>query len=135
MTEAEWLSSDSPDRLLRWLQKSRHRPTRRKLGLFACACARRLGAHVEERVTAAGLALTERMAEGTASQDEHRSFLEEALGGIPRGLFTHVALWAVQLVTPHFSGSSPEGAARSVAASTAQGLGPDEPAEQAALLR
>src|SRR5262245_9561100 len=116
MTEAEWLACADPDPLLRWLQKSkRRRPTARKLGLFACACARRLGDLVAAPVTAGGLDLAERMAEGTFTQDEYRSFLQQALGGAPRDLFTHVALFAVR-VTIGLSGTSPEGSARSVAA-------------------
>jgi hypothetical protein len=74
------------------------------------------------------------MAEGTASQDEYRSFLQESLGGGRLGMFTHVALWAVRIVQG-LSGSSPEGSARSVAGSSAQALGPGEPAEQCKLLR
>src|SRR5262249_37706574 len=133
VTEAEWQASENPYRLLRWLQKSpRHRPTPRKLGLFACACGRRLGDWVGDEVTAAGLDLAERLADGTAAQDECRWFLGASLGGGPRGMFTHVAFWAVQ-VTRLLSGPSPEVAARSVAGYAAQGLGPDEPAEQCRL--
>src|SRR5262249_13772154 len=136
MTEADWLAAEDPDRLLKWLQKSRrHRPTRRKLGLFACACARRLGDGVQDEATAAGLDLAERLAEGTASQGELLSFLGESLGCHPGAEFLHVAAWAVRIFDTGPNWSSPEGAARSVAGYAAEGLGPGEPAEQCRLLR
>ena len=135
MTEAEWLACQDPDPLLRWLQKSRrHRPTPRKMGLFACACARRLGDLAGDKVTAWGLDLAERMAEGIASKEEHRSFVRASLAG-PGGKFIHVAVWAVRILDTGQNWSSAEGAARSVAGYAAQGLGPDEPAEQCRLLR
>src|SRR5262249_18781241 len=119
MTEADWLAAEEPDHLLKWLQKSRrHRPTRRQLGLFACACARRLG----DEGMAAGLDLAERMAEGTASQEELFSFL----CGPPKSRFWHVAVWAVRIFDTGPNWSSPEGAARSVAGYAAEGLGPGE---------
>jgi hypothetical protein len=136
MTETEWLACEDPDHLLRWLQKSRrHRPTRRKLGLFACACARRLGNQAGDERTVTGLNLAERMAEGTASPEEFRSFLRGNLLGDTGGKFTHVAVWAIRVLDTSQNWSSPEGAARSVAGYAAQGLGASEPAEQCRLLR
>jgi hypothetical protein len=136
MTEVEWLASYNPDRLLKWLQKSkRHRPTRRKLGLFACACARRLGDQIDDEATATGLNLAERMAEGVASQDEFLSFLRSTLSGPPRGRFIHVAVWAVRVLDTAQGWSTPEGAARSVAGYVADALGSAESAEQCRLLR
>jgi hypothetical protein len=136
MTEAEWLASEDTDQLLKWLQKSRkHRPARRKLGLFACACARRLGTRVEDEVTTAGLYLAERMAEGPVSPEEFRSFLGKSMRDGHQGRFTHIAVWAVRVFDTGQSWSSPEGAARSVAGFAAQELGTDEPAEQCRLLR
>jgi hypothetical protein len=87
-----------------------------------------------DEVTAAGLGLAERMAEGTASRDEFRSFLRRRLDS-PSGQFTHIAVWAVRVLDTNQNWSSPEGAARSVAGYAAQELGADEPAEQCRLLR
>jgi hypothetical protein len=136
VTEAQWLNLEVPDPMLRWLQKSRkHRPTRRKLGLFACACARRQGDRIQDEATIAGLGLAERLAEGLASPDELRSFLRECLDGGPQGKFFHVAAWAVRICDTRQNWTSPEGAARNVAGYLAIESGAHEPAEQCRLLR
>ena len=136
MTEGEWLTSHDPDRLLKWLQKSRrHRPTRRKLGLFACACAQRLGALVPDSFTARGLALAERMAEGNGSQKEVDAFGYESVHVKSDVPYAHIAVWAVRIWEQEANWTSPDGSARSVAGYVAMELGDNEPAEQCRLLR
>src|SRR5262245_36601480 len=136
MTEAEWLGSDDPDHLLKWLRQSkRHRPALRKLGLFACACAGRLGERITDELTASGLALAERMAEGVASEEEVRAFSRASLEGGDAGRYVHVAVWAVRVLERDVRWTSPEGSARSVAGYIAMELGAQETADQAQLLR
>jgi hypothetical protein len=136
MTEHEWLTSQDPDHLLKWLQRSkRHRPTRRKLGLFACACAGRLGERVRDEFTLRGLALAGRMAEGASDRGELRAFHAETTRAGLKSDYGHIAVWAVRVLEEDVNWSSPEGSARSVAGYTAEVLGPDEPAHQCRLLR
>jgi hypothetical protein len=134
MTEGEWLSSESPDVLLKWLNKSkRHRPSVRKLGLFGCACARRLGERRGEERLATGLTLAERMAEGNYNKNDWRSFIRDVDGG-PEERLGHIGAWAVHVVTPG-NWCVPETAARSLAGYVAAELGKGEPAVQCRLLR
>jgi hypothetical protein len=132
--EATWLTATAVDVLLKWLQKSRkRRPTRRKLGLFACACAQRLGERIDEP-TAAGLNLAERMAEGLATREEWRAYFRanDEPGG--RTDYTHIAVWAVR-VLEEGTWCVPETAARSVAGYVRNTLGANEEPEQCRLLR
>jgi len=130
--EATWLGSDV-DLLLKWLQKSkRHRPTRRKLGLFACACASRLGDAIDA-FTAHGLTLAERMAEGLATREEWRAFLRASLAPNRGSQHGHIAVWAVRVLEEE-TWCAPETAARSVAGYLRGPLTNEEP-EQCRLLR
>jgi hypothetical protein len=136
MNYQEWLACTEPGHLLKWLQKSkRHRPTLRKLGLFAYACAGRLGGRVRDEFTISGLDLAERLAEGNANQKELRRFHRESVRGGHRGEYTHIAIWAVRVVGPDINSFSPETSARSVAGYVAEVLGNDELPEQCRLLR
>lgn len=133
MTEQEWLTSEDPDHLLKWLQRSkRFRPAPRKLGLFACACARRLGARVTDAFTMNGLNLAERMAEGIATEKECRAFHRRR--DSQHGKYVHIAVWAVR-VLENENWTSHETSARSVAGYVACELGTGEPELQSQLLR
>ena len=112
MTERDWLTSTDVDPLLKWLQKSkRHRPTRRKLTLFACACASRLGKRVKDALTVRGLSLAERMADGVAGAREIKTFHAEHLHH--KSDYIHIAVWTVRVMEPERNRTSPETSAES----------------------
>jgi hypothetical protein len=66
MTEADWLGGIDPERMLQFLTGRRDRPEDRKLRLFACACVRRLEAHLSDRRCRAALETSEAFADGRA---------------------------------------------------------------------
>jgi len=137
--EATWLGSDDVDLLLKWLKKTkRYRPTRRKLGLFACACAHRLGDRIERELwTRRGLDLAERLAEGTAAPDERDAF-ETEVDCQPAGTHdehVHIACWALRIPHETLIWKVPETVARSVAGDARRELDGSEGAEQCRLLR
>jgi hypothetical protein len=67
MTEARWLSSSSPLRLLHYLG---HTTGRRKNLLFACACCRQTLQLLTDEACRAAVEVTERFADGLASDEE-----------------------------------------------------------------
>jgi hypothetical protein len=135
MTEEEWLSGTDPDRFLKWLQKSkRHRPPKRKLLLFAVACARRVELLHTEPLSIRGLELAEELADGRAGAAEQNDYMRQAINVNNTEQFLHIAVWAVRVYAPE-SWSSPEGAARSTAGYAATHLLTDEPARQCEILR
>ncbi len=69
MTEAEWLTSDYPDRMLTFL---RGKVTQRKLRLFGIVCCRGTVDEVTDRRYQPALALAERFADGFVTQSERR---------------------------------------------------------------
>jgi hypothetical protein len=71
MTESEWLSCTDPDEIVRFLQA---KASDRKLRLFACACVRVVWNYVVEERARLAVEVSERYADGRASDDE----LEEA---------------------------------------------------------
>jgi hypothetical protein len=133
VNEATWLTATDVDVLLKWLQVSKkHRPTRRKLGLFAVACARRLGAQLDE-LTATGLDLAERLAEGVATHEERRAYYKQSSRTDRDSRHVHIAVWAVRVLEKD-TWCVPETAARSVAGYL-RGPLPNEEPEQCRLLR
>src|SRR5437762_1755849 len=117
MTEQEWLTSTDPEHLLTWLQKSkRHRPTRRKLGLFAGACTGRLGDRIAKNGFAdRGLALAESMAEGLACEEDVYDFQRERTERASSTVYDLIAAMTVDVLDPNatlFGDFSPEDAAR-----------------------
>jgi hypothetical protein len=50
LTEAEWLASDDPGRMLEWLTRY-GRASERKLRLFACACLRRIWDRLDDALS------------------------------------------------------------------------------------
>jgi hypothetical protein len=74
MTEAEWLASDDPARMLTfigdWLGNKRRKAGRRKLRLFGCACARQLWPQMTDPRSRHAVEVAERLADGQASAHE-----------------------------------------------------------------
>jgi hypothetical protein len=69
VTEAEWLAATEPQAMLTFLRNS-GRACERKLRLFACGCARRVGERVPQLADAADL--VERNADSLARAEEFR---------------------------------------------------------------
>jgi hypothetical protein len=100
MTEAEWLGSTDPDRMLDYLSGRRPRaggwlarlgfrrepeadpePPRvsaRKLRLYACACCRRVGGLLTDERSEQAVETSERFADGLAGPEELRAAVVEA---------------------------------------------------------
>jgi hypothetical protein len=74
VNEADWLSSDDPDRML---QELRGRITDRQLRLFACACCRHLGSLLAQESLAA-VVVIERYEDGMATWQELHDALASA---------------------------------------------------------
>jgi len=76
MTEAEWLSSCDPERMLAYV-----RPTasERKLRLFACACCRRIWGLISVKRGQAAVAIGEHFADGLVGREELADLLAELL--------------------------------------------------------
>lgn len=78
MTEVEWLASEDPAAMLRWMITETHEVSRapkysdRKLRLFACACCRRVWDRITDERARAAVEVAERHAEGEAT-DADRS--------------------------------------------------------------
>lgn len=82
MTESEWLASDDPQAMLRWLRyetgngmadgppMSFPRLTDRKLRLFACACARQVWHLLADGRARAAVETAERFADGLATSKD-----------------------------------------------------------------
>lgn len=82
MTEAEWLGSNDPQRLLQYLQAMRSaagvgespypvpRVSDRKLRLFACACARQVWHLLTDPRSRQAVEVAERFADGQATEKE-----------------------------------------------------------------
>jgi hypothetical protein len=69
MTEAEWLKSTDPDKMLKSLSK----PSQRKLQLFACACCRRVWHLLTDARSRVAVEVMERYADGMASEQERQA--------------------------------------------------------------
>lgn len=67
MTEAQWLASDDPSKMLAFLQG---RASERKLRLFACTCGRRVWRLLTDGRSRRAVELAERYADMEASDDE-----------------------------------------------------------------
>jgi hypothetical protein len=67
MTEQEWLGCTAPWLMLEYLQD---KASERKLQLVACACCRRIPGFLESEPDRQGLELTERDADGLATDEE-----------------------------------------------------------------
>lgn len=68
MTEAEWLTSDDPQAMLRYLQGKAN--LNRKLRLFACAWVRRVWHLLDDECGRQAVEVAERFADGLASKAE-----------------------------------------------------------------
>src|SRR5262245_46398820 len=73
MTEAEWLSSPGPYRMLEFLQG---RVSDRKLRLFGCGCCRHIWNLISDGRSRKAVEVAERYADGLASRKER----DEAYG-------------------------------------------------------
>jgi len=67
MTEADWLAGTDPAPMLQYLGST---ASERKLRLWACACARRVGRLISHELGHKALAVAERYADGLAGQRE-----------------------------------------------------------------
>jgi hypothetical protein len=90
VTEAEWLACADPTLMLEWLAR---RPSYRKLRLFVCACCRRLWHLLNDDRSRRAIEVSERYADGLASQLELEAARAEALETVherpaPRGRMT-----------------------------------------------
>lgn len=72
MTEAEWVSSTSPEAMLEFLRRSGWL-SERKLRLFACACARRGWPLLADERSRDAVQVAERYADGRASEAERKA--------------------------------------------------------------
>ncbi len=74
LTESGWLNASSATRPLVYLRRvvkiARTKDGRRRLRLFACACARRIVHHTSGQAFLEALQTTERFADGLATKDE-----------------------------------------------------------------
>ena len=81
MTEAEWLSSDDPARMMYFLQhggKWGTWPGDRKLRLFACACVRQVWHLLTDPRTRRAVEVAERWVEGSATVEDYHDAWEGA---------------------------------------------------------
>jgi hypothetical protein len=67
MTEAEWLACEDPQPMLRAVPA---KLAERKLQLFACACCRRVWAHLTDQRSRTGVIVRERFEDGIATKEE-----------------------------------------------------------------
>ena len=67
MTEAEWVASDTPYDMIKFI---RLRASRRKLRLLACACCRRIWNLLPDERSRRAVEMSERYADGLASKQE-----------------------------------------------------------------
>ena len=80
MTESEWMACIDSEAMLRFL---RGKTSDRKLRLFAAAAFGRLAALLPDRLQRWGIAMLERLAEGTITRAESRSVTAEVRRAIP----------------------------------------------------
>lgn len=131
MTEAEWLASTEPRRMLNWLK---NKGSRRKQRLFACACCRRFWPLLTDQRSRNAVDVAERYAEGIESYEWLSSARDAALQpykNSPIGALSHVAAAAAFYATK----GSVRLAAHNAAAATASVSSAFRDQDQADLLR
>jgi hypothetical protein len=123
--EANWYTCDDYRAMLEYLQRrKRHRPSRRKLCLFACACARRVWHLFPDESCRRAIKLAEDYVDGIGAVGELTRMLEEVkgIGAFAKGrVATATVHWAAAiLVDPKLR--YPEYAARQAAHYAEQAL-------------
>ena len=79
MTEAEWLANDSPYLMLQFV---RHRASKRKLRLYACACCRQVWNLMLDVRSRKAVEVSEKYADGLASKEEMSAAQGEASAAV-----------------------------------------------------
>jgi hypothetical protein len=110
MTEAEWLASTDPTRMLVFLKDT---PGERKLRLFACACCRRIWDLIDEEDCRIAVEMTERFVDGLATRQEFTAANNDSWNTVPAELqlapsgYT-VSQWYAAWATTTASESDPQ---------------------------
>lgn len=78
MTEAEWLTSNDPERMLNACVANFYHVSDRKLRLFACACCRQVWHLLADERSRRAVEVAERYADGCATQEERHDALRGA---------------------------------------------------------
>src|SRR5262245_28131888 len=79
MDQAEWLACDDPERMLKYLKRSkRYRITDRKLRLFLVGCCRRVWSHITDERSRNAVEIAERFADGLVGQKARGTFRSAA---------------------------------------------------------
>src|SRR4051812_27232511 len=100
MSEEEWVVCTDPDKILPFLRDS-GKLTERKARLFGCACCRRIWHLLADERSRAAVEVTDRFAEGAASQAEVDQAHDEA----------RLACWAIKTAPDRTAHDDAAGAA------------------------
>src|SRR5262245_45067357 len=87
MTEAEWLGCDDPRQMI---EQMRGLASRRKTGLLAVACCRRLWSHLTDQRSRDAVVIKERLIDGAATEKDRLQAFEGARAAWMRVLPTDI---------------------------------------------
>ncbi len=136
MTENAWLSADSPEPLLKWLQRSkRYRLSPRKLRLLAVAFGDRAQELIADETTRAALDYAARLADDPSLSGQWREWMQRLTDPERLTRRSHIAVWVLRVWDANWRANTPETSARSVAGYVEMELGATERPLQAALVQ